>query len=140
MKILIAVDGSEISTRALKFALKLGKRMGDSTQLTIAAVDPPLFPGANRKLGSAAVKRYHDANFAHMLGPARKLATRAGLAITEATLVDDIAPGLLGIASKGRYDLLVMGSHGRGAVKGLVLGSVSAKVLALSRVPVTIVR
>jgi nucleotide-binding universal stress UspA family protein len=140
MKILVAVDGSEISTRALKFALKLGKQLGDSTQLTIATVDPPLFPGAERKLGETAVRRYHDDNFAHMLGPARKLVKRAAFDVSEVTLVADIAPGLLKIAAKGRHGLLVMGSHGRGAVKGLVLGSISAKVLALSPVPVTIVR
>jgi nucleotide-binding universal stress UspA family protein len=140
MKILVAVDGSEISTRALRFALKLGKRLGESTKLTIAAVDPPLFPGAQRKLGESVVQRYHEDNFAHMLEASRKLLKRSGLHTKEVTLVDDIAPGLLDLAAKGRYDLLVMGSHGRGAVTGLVLGSVSAKVLALSAVPVTIVR
>ena len=37
-------------------------------------------------------------------------------------------------------DIVVMGSHGRGSVKGLLLGSVSSKVIAQAELPVTIVR
>jgi nucleotide-binding universal stress UspA family protein len=140
MKILIAVDGSDISMRALKFAIDLGKRLAAPPSLTLVAVDPGLFPGADRKLGAAAVRRYHDANFEHMLQPARKLLARARLAADEKAVVGEIAPTLVELARKGRYQLLVMGSHGRGAVKGIVLGSVSTKVLAQSTIPVTIVR
>lgn len=140
MKILIAVDGSDISTRAVKFVIGLARRLADPPLITLAAVDPALFPGADRKLGAAAVRRYHDANFERMLQPGRRLLAKAGLAVDETTLIADIAPGLLGLASRGRHHLVVMGSHGRGAVKGMVLGSVSAKVIAQSRIPVTIVR
>lgn len=140
MKILVAVDGSDISTRAVKFAINLGKHLAKPPAITVAAVDPPLFPGADRKLGAAAVRRYHEANFEHLLQPARKLLSKAGLPFEEKALVGEIAPTLVALAKQGRYRLLVMGSHGRGAVKGLVLGSVSAKVLAHSTVAVTIVR
>jgi nucleotide-binding universal stress UspA family protein len=140
MKILVAVDGSDISNRAAKFAIQLAKRLANPPAITLVAVDPALFPGADRKLGAAAVRRYHDANFEHLLQPARKLLTKTGLPFEEKALVGEIAPTLVTLAKQGRYRLLVMGSHGRGAVKGLVLGSVSAKVLTHSTVPVTIVR
>ena len=44
------------------------------------------------------------------------------------------------IAESGRYDLLVMGSHGHGALGNLVMGSVATQVLANCTVPVLLVR
>ena len=41
---------------------------------------------------------------------------------------------------KGKFDMVVMGSHGRGAFSGLFLGSVARKVLAACKVPVLLVR
>ena len=43
-------------------------------------------------------------------------------------------------ADAGKYDLLVMGSHGHGALGNLVMGSVATKVLANCGVPVLLVR
>ena len=43
-------------------------------------------------------------------------------------------------AEKGRYDMIVMGSHGRSAAGNLFLGSVATRVLAECKVPVLIVR
>jgi len=44
------------------------------------------------------------------------------------------------VADSGRYDLLVMGSHGHGAIATLVVGSVTTQVLAHCKVPVLLVR
>ena len=48
----------------------------------------------------------------------------------------------MSVTHKGQthYDLIVMGSHGHGAIANLVLGSVANKVVALSKVPVLLVR
>jgi nucleotide-binding universal stress UspA family protein len=43
-------------------------------------------------------------------------------------------------ADSGRYDLVMMGSHGHGLLSGLVLGSVATKVLAGCKVPLLLVR
>lgn len=140
MKILIAVDGSAISTRAVAFVVKLAKSLSEPPALTLAAVDMALFPGVSRELGAEAVKRYHDDNAERMFAPARRALAKAGLSHAETFEVGAIADTLLARAKKGRHDLIVMGSHGHGAVKGMLLGSISTKVLAQSSVPVTIVR
>ena len=44
------------------------------------------------------------------------------------------------VADAGKFQLLVMGSHGHGALATLVMGSVTTQVLAHSKVPVLIVR
>ncbi len=140
MKLMIAVDGSAVSTRAATFVVRLAKKLATPPTIVLASVDTPLFPGASRKLGAAAVARYHAENAERMLAPARKVLARAKLDVDEQALVGDVADTLLAAARKGRCDLVVMGSHGRGAVKGMFLGSVSAKVVAQSSIPITIVR
>jgi nucleotide-binding universal stress UspA family protein len=44
------------------------------------------------------------------------------------------------MAQKGGFDLIVMGSHGKGAISNLIMGSVATKVLAHCKVPVLLVR
>ena len=44
------------------------------------------------------------------------------------------------LAEQGKFDLLVMGSHGHGALYKLVMGSVVTEVLAHCKVPVLLVR
>lgn len=140
MKILVAVDGSEISTRALKHAASLAKAMAKPARLTVVAVDDALFPGAERKLGAEAVREHHAGNFARMLAPAKKALARSSLAVDYVEVVGAVAQGVLDTAAKRKVNLVVMGSRGSGGIKGTLLGSVSLKVLAGSPVPVTIVQ
>ncbi|KAB8198529.1 universal stress protein [Lysobacter maris] len=140
MKILVPVDGSPISTRAARFAIKLAKKMDKPATLTLLAVSPPLFPGVERKIGATAARRHHAEDHEQMLSATRKVLAQSGLDVHERCEIGDAAEVILAVAGKERSDLIVMGSHGRGAVKGLLLGSVSSKVIAQGKVPVSIVR
>ncbi len=51
-----------------------------------------------------------------------------------------VAETLIRLAKADRADLILMGSHGRGTLKNLLLGSVATKVIASSPVPVMVVR
>ncbi|MCD9046959.1 MULTISPECIES: universal stress protein [unclassified Luteimonas] len=139
MKIVVAVDGSEISQRAVKFAIKLA-RGNEKSQITLVAVNPELFPGVERKIGAEAAARHHAESHASMIDAAVKTLTRAKVDFRERREVGDIATTIVEVARKARADLIVMGARGRGAVSGMLLGSVSGKVLAQADVPVTIVR
>jgi nucleotide-binding universal stress UspA family protein len=103
-------------------------------------VDAPMMPGVERKLGKAAVQRYHDENFEYALGAARDILDKAGVAHEARPMIGEVGPSLIKAASPSRCDLLVMGSRGRGAMTSAVLGSVALKILAGSKVPVTLVR
>ncbi|HMK36413.1 MAG TPA: universal stress protein [Desulfomonilaceae bacterium] len=56
------------------------------------------------------------------------------------TVAGDPSEAILDTASDGSYDLIVLGSHGYSALRGFLLGTVHAKVLHHSRIPVLIVR
>lgn len=140
MKILVPVDGSDTSSRALKHAHDLAKQFAKPAKVFVVAVDDALFPGVERKIGAEAARQHHADNFGRMLGPARKALARSKADCSYVEVVGDIADGILSTIGKQKIDLVVMGSRGNGAIKGALLGSVSMKVLANSPVPVTIVR
>ena len=139
MKILVPVDGSETSTRALKHALTLAKSFAKPGKVLVVAVDDALFPGVERKIGADAARKHHAENFERMFAPARKALARNKVPVEFVEVVDAVATGILDTAAKQKVDLVVMGSRGSGGIKGTLLGSVSMKVLAGTQVPVTIV-
>ena len=140
MKILVAVDGSDISLRAVKHVIALNRELARPAKVTLLAVDPPPFPGVERRIGANATRQLHEESLESMLRDARRSLSRAKLELTERAEVGEIAETILKVAKQDGADLIVLGSHGRSAVKGILLGSVSSKVLAQSEVPVTIVR
>ncbi|MCR6661726.1 MAG: universal stress protein [Luteimonas sp.] len=140
MKILVPVDGSDISTHAIKHAHELAKKLAKPGKLVIVAVDDALFPGVERKIGAEAAQRHHAENFARMFAPARKVLARSKVDHEFVEVVGDVADGILKLAKKQKVDLVVMGSRGNGGIKGTLIGSVSLKVLAHGSTPVTIVR
>lgn len=140
MKILLAVDGSDISTRAARHVVWLAKQLAAQPQVILFTVDQPLLMSVAVKLGADAVAKYHADNMRQMLQPAKRVLSRAKLAHAEETHIGPVAETIMKFATKHRVDLVVMGSRGSGAFKGIFLGSVSSKVLAESQVPVTIVR
>ena len=140
MKILLAVDGSPVSTSATKFAIKLARTLSEPLELVLFHADPPLLQAAAVKLGVDAVQRYHAENNKYAIKAAHAALTRAQVPFTEMLVVAEPAEAIVKQAKKGRFDLIVMGTHGRSALKGLLLGSVAGKVIAHGETPVTVVR
>ncbi|HEY0502072.1 MAG TPA: universal stress protein [Lysobacter sp.] len=140
MKILLAVDGSDVSLRAVKHVLALRKELAKPPRVILANVDVPLLQRVAVTMGAQGVARYHAENADAMLGAARQQLRRARLEFLEEVHVGDIPKTLLALAKKHRVDVIVMGSHGNGPFRGMFLGSVSAKVISNTTVPVTIVR
>ena len=140
MKILLAVDGSPVSRRAVQHAIRLSKQLASPAAVTLFNADMPLLQAAAAKLGADAVREYHADNGQHAVRDARALLKRAKLPFRELLVVADPAEAIVREAKAGKHDLVVMGTRGRGALEGLLLGSVARKVIAQSSVPVTVVR
>jgi nucleotide-binding universal stress UspA family protein len=140
MRIVLAVDGSPISTRAARHVARLHKALADKPEVIVLYADAPLLRSVAMSLGTRGVDKYHADNGRFALKGAKPVLSRAGVAFIEKVLVGDPAPTILKFIKSSKCDLLVMGSHGRGAFKNLVLGSVATKILSMCEVPVTIVR
>lgn len=137
MKILLSVDGSTCSARA---ACYLTRHWPTDAAVTLLNVDPPLRESIAGRLDADSVERFHRDNGSAALKPARRVLAKAGHVFDERLLVGDPGIEIARFARRGRYDLIVMGSHGRTALKNLFLGSVVVKVLSGSSVPVLVVR
>ena len=140
MNILLAIDGSSASDRAARHVVQLAGQLQSPPTLLMVNVCAPLLPQAARKLGRKSTTEYYASGSEYAVRKARSILDRAGVAYSEAFPVGDAAGELTRLADKHDIDLLVMGSRGQTALKGLLLGSVASRVLALSKVPVTVVR
>lgn len=140
MKILIPVDGSAHSTRAARFLLRRWSEATTPPDITLVHVDAPLNAHISGYLDPVAVSQFHARNGAAAMRPVRRLFANAGHIHDERMLVGDAAEEIVRLAAKGRFDLIAIGSHGRGAVGSVFLGSVVLKVLSHSKVPVLVVR
>lgn len=141
--ILIATDGSELAQTALEHGLRLAKQVG--AQVTVVTVTEPFTNVMTGELAVAFPVEEYDriaaANAKAIFAKVREAAANAGVACeTEHVAGRFAAAAIVDTARDMGCDLIVMASHGRGALKRLLLGSQALDVLTKSTVPVLIVR
>lgn len=140
MKILIPVDGSPCSDAAVDFVAARPLRDGDHPQIDLLNVQMPVPSGAGRAVGAEVVRSWHAANSQKVLKPAIDTLWRANMDPGWAYRVGDPGLEIAQWADEHATELIVMGSHGLSAIKGLLFGSVAARVLASTRLPVLVLR
>ena len=141
MKILLAVDGSKFSKRSAKYLAQHSSMFREPPDVLALTVHPPLpYRGAAASVvGKKAIEEYYRDECTAALRVAGRELERAGVRHESKWQVGEPAGVILDLAAKMKVDLIVMGSRGRGDFARLVLGSVSTKVLAASKVPVLLV-
>ena len=138
--ILVPVDGSACAERAIEEAVKLTQKSGP-LDIHLLNVQPRIFVEETLVyLDAAKMDTYYYGQGSKGLGSAEKLLKKAGIAYTAHRAVGPVAETIVTKAKELGADGILMGTHGHGRVAGMLLGSVSNKVLHLSRVPVTFVR
>lgn len=140
MKILLAVDDSAVAAKVIRRVAKLAKELRAAPQVVVLHVVPRLSRAAEKEFGKAGPDRYYDGQSEAALGLVRPLLKRTGLAFVERKAIGDVAPTILAEATAAKADMIAIGSHGKGALKSLLIGSVAQKVIATSPVPVLAVR
>lgn len=135
--ILVPYDGSPHSQRALETAITLAGHT-ESTMRLLYAYDriPPYLGEPNFQ---DVVNRIVVAARGMVEGAADH-ARASGVPITADVLEGPAAEAILRAAEAEKFDLIIMGSRGLGRLQGLLLGSVSDRVLRHANVPVLIVR
>lgn len=140
MKILLAVDGSAYTKKMLAYLATHNGMFGTSNAITLIAVQLPLPPRARAAVGADVANGYYADEAAKVTAPVVKFLKRHGMEPTVMNKVGSPGEQIAKAADSGKFDLLVMGSHGHSALGNLVMGSVATKVLAHCGVPVLLVR
>jgi nucleotide-binding universal stress UspA family protein len=140
MKILLAVDGSEYTRKMLDYVSHNHTLFDPSHEYLLLNVQGPLPPHARSVLGSTTVNSYHEDEAQKVLKPALEALQPGGLQARTEWKVGPIGETIAGTAEEGGFDMVIMGSHGHGALARLVMGSVTTEVLARCRVPVLLIR
>ncbi len=141
IKILIAVDGSEPSNRAIEAVARLVGQVGPANVVLInvrARLSPLAgLPSATRGEIEQAQLREQDSLIAAALDHARS----CGLAIgTTRRAEGSAAPEIVAAAAECGADQIVLGTRGTGAIGSLFLGSTAQRVVQLADVPVLLVK
>lgn len=140
MKILIPVDGSACSTAALEFIAARPFGEDDRPQIDLLNVQLPIPPRAGRAVGADFVRALHEAESSKVLKPAVSLLRSAQFEPAWYCRVGSPALEIVDWAEAHGADLIVIGSHGHTALKAMVFGSVTQKVLASTTVPLLVLR
>ncbi len=144
--ILLATDGSKLSAKAVKTAIHLAKALGAKVTAAYViapyvtpmyseavAYAPPLTPQKYRELAAREAKK--------ALAAVEIEAQTAGVPCTPITTTNEHPwLGIVRAAQSRKCDVIVMASHGRRGLSGLLLGSETNKVLTHSKIPVLVCR
>jgi nucleotide-binding universal stress UspA family protein len=143
--VLVPVDGSENSLRALDFAcsqIAHGKPM----PLLLLNVQAANHSGVVKKyLSPELIEKFYQEEGDTALQSARTRLDNAGIAYTARVEVGDVAQAIARVAREQHCSQIVMGTRGLSAsglasISGLLMGSIATKVLHLTDVPVTLVK
>ncbi|ARU62953.1 hypothetical protein CBW65_19670 [Tumebacillus avium] len=144
-KILVAVDGSKASEKALHWAKEAHDTLPD-VQITFLYAHQPLAASVVAAYAPVGFRFDYDVNSDDGVLPDITPASRAveqfphQERVAHLTKLGVPSESILKEAEAGNYDLLVLGAEGHGVVESVLLGSVSAKVLHYAKLPVLIVR
>ncbi len=137
--IMVAADGSESSNRAIDVAAALANTEG--ARLTIVTVVTPVTENIQREFQRIEGDRSDPAEAAGqvILADAQQRAGWADIKGKSILLWGDPAEALIDAIMSEKVDAIVLGRRGRGQLAGLLLGSVSQKLVSLSPCMVVVV-
>jgi len=138
-KILVPVDGSDNSYRALDAALFFSDKLGSKVAAVHVMEDIPVLHIQSEKLLRELLEDYKNREQL-ILTKSSEIARKKGLAIDTILLRGNPSSIILDFCEKEKYDVIVLGSRGLGKFKELILGSVSNKIVHHSRSPVVLIR
>jgi len=140
MKILLAVDGSAYTKKMLAYLVTHSELFAASNSFTLLTVQAQLPAHARRVVGKEVTDTWYREESEKVLGPAAAFLNRHGINPKSVSKVGHAGEHICKVAESGKFDMVVMGSHGHGVFGNLVMGSVATQVMSKSKVPVLMVR
>jgi len=136
-KVLVPVDGSDYSTRAAEYAADLAKTLG--AQIVLMHCHKPFPISLGEPFFQKAINKVMDKSN-RVLDPFRKRFEEKRVRFTDKILEGPAKEAIINIANIEKVDLIVMGSRGLSDLEGLVLGSVTHRILRSAPCPVLVIR
>ncbi len=142
-RILVATDGSDVAEKAVKHAIDLAKSVG--SPLTAVLVTEPYeavaFTESMVVVDPSAYRKNCEEHAKEVLSKVLADAEAAGVSC-DSIHQDSHWPydGIIKAADQAKADLIVVGSHGRRGIEGLLLGSLAVKLLTHTTIPTLVVR
>ena len=138
MKILVAVDGSKPSLKAVQLLIDHCDWYREAPEVELVAVHLPV-PKVGH-LNKAQLERYYQEEGEGMLKAAKKKLDAAGIAHQARVLVGPVAETLVKHSRDKRCELIYIGTRGMSELGKALVGSTATKVLHISDVPVLLVK
>jgi len=146
--VLVAVDGSENSVRALDFALDLAEKyaaslmilnVSESTAVSTVPQDPSVISAESMVVYSKDIDTIHENILKKAVAYARE--TRPGVVVSSKLREGNAASQIIAAAKESACGVIVVGHKGVGRVKEFLgLGGISEKVVHTAACPVVVVR
>jgi nucleotide-binding universal stress UspA family protein len=138
--ILVPVDGSEGALRAARFAARIAKDSGASLTFLYVYDAPAIASMGLAQLSAVDLDRVASSMADHAFSAAKNAVHESGITPRLEIAQGNPTVEILAFSEAEKPDLIVMGSRGISAISGLVMGSVSERVLRAAPCPVTVVR
>ncbi|ODS71391.1 MAG: universal stress protein UspA [Acidovorax sp. SCN 68-22] len=144
-RILVATDGSELSSKAVQSAIALAALSGAAlVALKVVPRYPRAYMEGSLPVDTQNIKKIEAqwaASAQAEVDAVRAEASAQGVSAKAVVAKSDlVAEALIAAAKKHKCDLIVMASHGRKGIKRLLLGSETQHVLTHSHIPVLVLR
>jgi nucleotide-binding universal stress UspA family protein len=140
MKILLPVDGSDHAVRAAKHLISMLEGCASHEVLLLNVQEPIDAPEVRSHMPASEIEAMQETHGGDAMASVRTVLDKAGIAYVPTVLIGPIAESIAKFASDQGCDKIVMGTRGLGAVSGILLGSVTTKLLHLTNLPVTLVK
>jgi nucleotide-binding universal stress UspA family protein len=141
MRILVPVDGSDSALRAVRYAISLREKLREPVEYHLLNVQRRIASGNVRLFVSQEeINRFYQEEGASALRGAREALESSAAPCAVHVAIGDEPECIARYAAEHRSDLVVMGTRGMGTIANMLLGSVSARVIHLSPVPVLLVK
>jgi nucleotide-binding universal stress UspA family protein len=140
MKILLAVDGSDYTRKMIEYVCTNQGLFDTSHEFVLLNVPVPVPPHAKAAVGSGTVDDYYRDEAQKVLEPSAAALQARGITARREWRAGHAGETIGRFAAEGGFDMLIMGSHGHGALARLVMGSVTSEVLAECRTPLLLIR
>ena len=141
LRILVPVDGSETSQRAIDFLVKKVDWYKNTVDIHLVNVQHALHGDVSMFVDREQLAQYHHDEGIKALQAARAKLDAVGVPyVFHIGVGEDPAVIIAHYARDKECDQILMGTHGRGAVAGMLMGSTTRKVLHLTMVPLLLVK